>query len=82
MASTLLRFRNPFAFQIIDRHAYRAVYGEDYPLCVTSGLRQKIDLYFEYLDHLVVLSRSRGVPFGQLDRILYVFDKELNGKVG
>jgi hypothetical protein len=25
MASTLLRFRNPAVFQIIDRHAYRAV---------------------------------------------------------
>src|SRR5438552_3897888 len=27
MASTILRFRNPSVFQIIDRHAYRALYG-------------------------------------------------------
>ena len=30
MASTVLRFRNPAVFQIIDRHAYRALYGRDY----------------------------------------------------
>ena len=32
MASTFLRFRNPKTFQIIDRHAYRAVSGDNYPL--------------------------------------------------
>ena len=31
MASAFLRFRNCKAFQIIDRHAYRAVYGKPYP---------------------------------------------------
>ena len=31
MASTILRFRNPAVFQIIDRHAYRAVYGKVFP---------------------------------------------------
>jgi hypothetical protein len=36
MASTLLRFRNPGVFQIIDRHAYRAVYGVPYPLSATT----------------------------------------------
>src|SRR5579864_1251413 len=30
MASTVLRFRNPTVFQIIDRHAHRALYGQDY----------------------------------------------------
>ncbi len=29
---TILRFCNPVVFQIIDRHAYRALYGEDCPL--------------------------------------------------
>lgn len=46
MASTFLRFRNRKAFQIIDRHAYRAVYGEDYPLYSSSSDDAKIDLYF------------------------------------
>jgi thermostable 8-oxoguanine DNA glycosylase len=82
MASTVLRFTNADAFQIIDRHAYRAIYGEDYPLYSGSGLARKSDVYFEYLDKLVDLSNSRKIPFRNLDRILYVFDKELNGKLG
>src|SRR6267154_2690440 len=46
MASTLLRFRNPETFQIIDRHAHRAVYGDDYPLSSGSSDKAKIELYF------------------------------------
>ena len=79
IASTLLRFRNPLAFQIIDRRAYRAVTGDDYPLYSTSGAKRKIDLYFTYLDDLVTLARKKKVTFKDLDRILYVFDKQKNG---
>src|ERR1039457_2182228 len=46
MASTFLRFRNPPVFQIIDRHAYRAVYGEDFPLHTKSPAERKIEVYF------------------------------------
>jgi thermostable 8-oxoguanine DNA glycosylase len=81
MASTLLRFRNRKAFQIIDRHAYRAVYGEDYPLYSSSSDDAKIDLYFGYLDRLFGLADSRSVEFESLDRVLYVFDKQVNGKL-
>ena len=81
MASTLLRFRNRKAFQIIDRHAYRAVYGEDYPLYSSSSDDAKIDLYFRYLDRLFALADSRNVDFESLDRVLYVFDKQVNGKL-
>lgn len=81
MASTLLRFRNRKAFQIIDRHAYRAVYGEDYPLYSSSSDHAKIDLYFGYLDRLFELADSRKVDFESLDRVLYVFDKQVNGKL-
>ncbi len=81
MASTLLRFRNSKAFQIIDRHAYRAVYGEDYPLYSNSSDEAKIDLYFRYLDRLFALADSRDVDFESLDRVLYVFDKQVNGKL-
>lgn len=59
MASTLLRFRNPQTFQIIDRHAYQGLYGEDYPLYSTSRLDKKIDMYFNYLDDLVALSKAK-----------------------
>ena len=81
MASTFLRFRNPRAFQIIDRHAYRAVYGEDYPLYSSSSDSAKIDLYFRYLDALFALAESKNVEFDILDRVLYILDKQVNGKL-
>jgi hypothetical protein len=81
MASTLLRFKNPKVYQIIDRHAYRAIYGEDYPLFSASGIDKKIEVYFNYLDELVSLSITKNVDFRTLDRVLYVFDKRQNGKL-
>ena len=81
MASTFLRFRNRKAFQIIDRHAYRAVYGKDYPLYFSSSDDTKIDLYFDYLDALFDLAVKKNVEFDILDRVLYVFDKQVNGKL-
>jgi len=49
MASTILRFRNPEVFQIIDRHAYRAVYGRKYPLYPMSSIRRKTEEVFDLL---------------------------------
>jgi hypothetical protein len=80
MASTFLRYRNPKAFQIIDRHAYRALSGQKYPLYFSSAA-VKIDLYFKYLDDLFALAGSKRVAFELLDRMLYVFDKQVNGKL-
>jgi len=81
MASTIMRFRNPAVFQIIDRHAYRAIYGEKYPLYPSSSNNRKISVYWDYLDKLIELSRTRHLDFKTLDRLLYVFDKETNGKL-
>ena len=81
MASAFLRFRNRGAFQIIDRHAYRALYGKRYPLYSSSSDTKKIDLYFNYLDQLFLLAESKEVAFESLDRVLYVFDKQVNGKL-
>jgi hypothetical protein len=79
MASTLLRFRNPEAFQIVDRHAYRAVYGQPYPLYVSSKAEDKVRLYFDYLDAVIDLAQMKDLDFRSMDRILYVFDKAVNG---
>jgi thermostable 8-oxoguanine DNA glycosylase len=79
MASTFLRFVNADVFQIIDRHAYRAVIGEPYPLHSTTPTATKVSVYFGYLDALRSLAASSGATFRELDRILYVFDKEHNG---
>jgi thermostable 8-oxoguanine DNA glycosylase len=81
MASTFLRFRNPRTFQIIDRHAYRAASGENYPLFSGSRDEAKIELYFRYLDDLVEIARAKNLEFRTLDRVLYVFDKQTNGKL-
>jgi hypothetical protein len=66
-------------FQIIDRHAYRAVYGEDYPN--TTVAARKIDTYFRYLDDLLKLCEQRKLDFDTVDRVLYQFDKKKNGKL-
>ncbi len=81
MASTLLRFRNPAAFQIIDRRAYRAVTGDKYPLYPRSPERTKVEVYFKYLDELHRLAKKSEVDFKNLDRILYAFDKKHNGPI-
>ena len=81
MASAILRFRNPCVFQIIDRHAYRAVYGEKYPLYPASPNHRKINLYFEYLDKLIEISNNRNLEYKMLDRLLYEFDKQINGQL-
>jgi len=81
MASAILRFKNPKVFQIIDRHAYRAVYGKKYPLYPSSSHNKKIKVYFDYIDKLILLSEAKNIEFEILDRVLYVFDKKYNGKL-
>lgn len=81
MASTLLRFRNPDVFQIIDKRAYRALMGVKYPFYTKTKTKRKIDGYFSYLDELHKLCKERGQDFKDIDRILYQFDKEKNGKL-
>jgi len=81
LASSILRFRNPKVFQIIDRHAYRAVYGEKYPLYTKTSPERKINLYFDYLNKLVDLCNANNLDFEKIDRVLYQFDKGENGKL-
>jgi thermostable 8-oxoguanine DNA glycosylase len=79
MASTFLRFQNADVFQILDRHAYRALFGERYPVNSKAQPHAKVPVYFKYLDSLHSLAAARNVAFRELDRILYMFDKEHNG---
>jgi len=80
MASTFLRFRNPSVFQIIDRHAYRAIYGPEHKMQTTKALK-KIEIYFAYIDDLRRLCESKHLRFETVDRVLYVFDKKKNGSL-
>jgi thermostable 8-oxoguanine DNA glycosylase len=79
MASTFLRFQNAEVFQIIDKHAYRALFGVPYRLYSASSKERKISTYFNYLDELHKLARSKNVKFYDLDRILYKLDQKDNG---
>jgi thermostable 8-oxoguanine DNA glycosylase len=79
MASTFLRFQNTDVFQILDRHAYRALFGERYTVNSKAPPNTKVAVYFKYLDSLHELAAARRVAFRELDRILYVFDKAHNG---
>ena len=78
---TILRFRNPSVFQIVDRHAYRAVYGSEYPLSTKCAAIRKVSLYFDYVDSLVDLCAAKGLAFQTVDRVLYKFDQAKNGKL-
>ena len=81
MASTILRFRNPEVFQIIDRHAYRAVTGTKLVLYTSTSADKKISVYFDYLEKLIELCKKQGLRFETVDRLLYLFDKRINGKL-
>ncbi len=78
MASTLLRFRNPQVFQIIDRHAYRAIYAPKV-LKPSTVIESKVSMYFEYLDRLWEPCEELDLSFDTIDRLLYEFDKQKNG---
>ena len=41
----------------------------------------KIELYFHYLDDLIEITRTKRLEFRILDRVLYVFDKQINGRL-
>lgn len=80
LASTILRFRNPSVFQIIDRRAYRAWYGKTYDLQRLED-NEKANHYFSYLSDLQRFCRLRDIGFVDADRVLYQWDKEKNGNL-
>lgn len=82
MASTILRFKNPDVYQIIDQRVYRVIYdGQELNL---SGylndekIEQQIELYFKYLEDLKEVCLKFKIPFSKSDRILYMVDKRIN----
>lgn len=79
MASTILRFRNPEIYQIIDQRVYRLIYGEALP--TLFSISKQITLYFEYLEKLKEVCEKHNIPFKDADRILYEADKVLNGEM-
>lgn len=77
MASTILRFKNPNIYQIIDQRAYRFLYGKDLKNYF-SNIEQQIEYYLEYLTELRSKCDEKKIPFEIADQVLYQLDKEKN----
>lgn len=84
MASTILRYRNPNIYQIIDQRVYRVIYKNQilelntYPS--EKNLNFQIELYIKYLYDLSDICIDLKIPFDKSDRILFMADKRINKK--
>jgi thermostable 8-oxoguanine DNA glycosylase len=79
MASTILRFKNPSIYQIIDQRVYRFICGEE--LEITNNIDEQAELYLRYLKKLREVCEANKIPFEIADRVLYNMDKEYNKKI-
>ena len=75
MASTILRFKNPSVYQIIDQRVYRIVYWVNMP---TIKDKEASNVYIKYLKDLRSVCTKHNIPFEQSDRDLYALDKVIN----
>lgn len=73
MASTVMRFINPNAFQIIDQRVYRILYGKEMKVPYNSV--EKVRFYKDYLSKLKMACINYNVDFKNADRIFYLLDK-------
>lgn len=74
MASTILRYRNPKIYQIIDQRVYRILEGRK--LKVEKNIDSQVSMYLDYLRKLRVESQRLNIPFDKADRVLYLLDKD------
>lgn len=74
MASTILRYRNPKIYQIIDQRVYRILEGKK--LNVKKDINSQITMYLDYLQKLKVETQRLNIPFDKADRVLYLLDKD------
>jgi len=79
MASTILRFKNPQIYQIIDQRVYRVIYWEDMPRVIK--IEEAIEFYLGYLTKLKKVCSIYKIDFYESDRVLYALDKEINSSV-
>ena len=79
MASTILRFKNPNIYQIIDQRVFRFINGKEYRSSFSENkIEEEIELYLNYLSKLRVVSDKHKINFSKADRVLYNADKDLN----
>lgn len=77
MASTILRFKNPNIYQIIDQRVYRFILGEELKYSLTN-IEEQSDIYLKYLKKLKQVCAQKKIDFREADRILYMMDKKHN----
>jgi hypothetical protein len=77
MASTILRFKNPRIYQIIDQRVYRFIYGQELKYSETD-INQQIAIYLGYLTNLRNVCSKHNIAFETADRIFYLMDKYYN----
>ena len=80
MASTILRFRNPKVYQIIDQRVYRFIYGKELEYSETN-LNLQIVIYIDYFEKLKEVCEKYQIKFEDADRILYKMDKLYNSNL-
>ena len=80
MASTILRFKNPDIYQIIDQRVYRFISGNNLPVYF-STIEKQIELYIDYLEKLNQVCIEKEIEFRLSDRIIYELDKLHNKEI-
>ena len=78
MASTILRFRNPKIYQIIDQRVFRFIHPEGEELKDSKDNEVTIQMYLDYLKRLNEVCLETGIPYEESDRKLYLIDKKFN----
>tara|TARA_B100001142_G_C14253743_1_gene624263 strand:+ start:391 stop:954 length:564 start_codon:yes stop_codon:yes gene_type:complete len=84
MASTILRFKNPNIYQIIDQRVYRIMYGHTFASNASKTekkIEEKIKIYIKYLIDLKNECKKYKINFFHSDRILYDLDKVHNKNI-
>lgn len=76
MASSFLKFLRPDVFPIIDVRAYRVLYGKK-----IYSSQYSVDKYLEYAKKIKSISAILEKPLNEIDELLYVYDKDFNGKI-
>lgn len=76
IASTILRFKNPRIYQIIDQRVYRFICGKSFKS--PKSINQQINLYLKYLEKLQDVCNTLNIEYQESDRILYELDKKYN----
>lgn len=84
MASTILRFRNPKIYQIIDQRVYRVIYKDKVLISnsyvSTASIEKDIEIYIKYLEDLRSVCKHLKIDFEEADRLLYMADRRINSE--